>query len=195
MLEAVVLAFGLAMDATAVAAARGFARRPGELVALPLLFGAFQAGMAALGWVLGAWSGRYVAAFDHWIAFGLLVLIGGKMLVEAWRGDGDPDARPPGLQLWLLLALATSIDAAAAGITLPLVPVAPWLALVLIGTITWACALAAYVASRAVTRRSARPGADPSTAARLAERTPKLEIAGGLILIGLGVKILVQHLS
>lgn len=172
MLEAVVLAFGLAMDATAVAAARGMAARAGgEAVALPLLFGAFQAGMAALGWALGAWGGRHVAAFDHWIAFGLLVVIGGKMLFA----KPDEDARPPGIALWLVLAFATSIDAAAAGITLPLMPVAPWLALVLIGAITWACAQAGYLAGRAI-------------------RCRILERVGGVILIALGVKILVEHL-
>ena len=175
MLEAVVLAFGLAMDATAVAAARGLSRQRGEPGALPLLFGVFQAGMAALGWGLGAWGGRYVEAWDHWIAFGLLLLIGGKMLVEAIRGGDDDDAREPGIGLWLVLALATSIDAAAAGITLPLVPVAPWISLALIGAITAMCSLIGYVTGSVVGGK-------------------KLEIVGGLILIGLGVRILVEHL-
>ena len=172
MIEAVVLALGLAMDATAVAAARGLLKRRGELVALPLLFGAFQAGMAALGWLLGAWGGRYVAAVDHWIAFGLLVVIGVKMIFESGKDDERRDA---GLGVWLLLALATSIDAAAAGITLPLVPAAPWIALLLIGAVTATCSLVGYLAG-----------------ARLGGR--KLEIAGGVILIALGVKILVEHL-
>lgn len=175
MIPAVVLAFGLAMDATAVAAARGLLHRRGEAVALPLLFGAFQAGMAALGWVLGAWGGPYVAAFDHWIAFGLLTLIGGKMLYEALRGGPDDEPNKSGLGLWLVLALATSIDAAAAGLTLPLVPVAPWISLALIGGITAACSVVGYVAGRAL-------------------GGPKLEILGGVILIGLGVRILVEHL-
>ncbi|MBA3499361.1 MAG: manganese efflux pump [Deltaproteobacteria bacterium] len=163
------------MDAAAVAAARGLSRKRGEIVALPLLFAAFQAGMAALGWALGAWGGHYVAAWDHWIAFGLLLLIGGKMIVEAVRGGDGDDTREAGLGLWLLLSLATSIDAAAAGITLPLVPVAPWISLVLIGAITAACSYAGYVAGRAIGGK-------------------KLELAGGIILIGLGVRFLVEHL-
>lgn len=175
MIPAIVLAFGLAMDATAVAAARGLLKRRGEAVALPLLFGVFQAGMACLGWGLGAWGGRYVAAFDHWIAFGLLALIGGKMIYEAVRGGPEDKPREGGLGLWLVLALATSIDAAAAGITLPLVPIAPWISLALIGGITAACSLAGYLAGRKV-------------------GGPKLEILGGVILIGLGVRILVEHL-
>jgi putative Mn2+ efflux pump MntP len=175
VLAAVVLAFGLAMDATAVAAVRGLARRAGDAVILPVLFGGAQAGMAALGWALGAWGGRHVATFDHWIAFGLLVLIGGKMIVEALRG-GDEEPPPARWSLYLVLALATSIDAAAAGITLPLLAVHPAIALVLIGTITWACSLAGYLGARALGGGR------------------KLEVLGGVILVALGVKILVEHL-
>ncbi len=174
---AVLLAFGLAMDATAVAAARGLARRGREILILPLLFGVFQAGMAALGWGLGAWGGQYVAAYDHWIAFGLLVGIGGKMLYEAWKGE-DAKEDKSGMGTYVVLALATSIDAAAAGITLPLVEVAPVISIVLIGTITAACSVLGYVAGRAL-------------GARLGNR---LEMLGGLVLIGLGVRVLVQHL-
>ena len=146
-----------------------------EAVLLPLLFGLFQAGMAALGWALGAWGGKLVAEWDHWIAFGLLTLIGGKMIVEALRGGDDDDERAGGLGLYLVLALATSIDAAAAGITLPLLPVPPAISLALIGVITAACSFVGYVAGRAVGGK-------------------RLEIAGGVILIGLGVRILVEHL-
>ena len=177
MWEAILLSFGLAMDATAVAAARGLARRPGEVILLPLLFGVFQAGMAALGLALGAWGGKYVAAFDYWIAFGLLVAIGGKMLYEAWHGEDTKDDRA-GLGTYVILSLATSIDAAAAGITLPMLAVAPLIAIVLIGTITAACSALGYVAGRAVGDR----------------RGKKLELVGGLVLIGLGVRVLVQHL-
>jgi putative Mn2+ efflux pump MntP len=179
MWAAVALAFGLAMDATAVAAARGLAQqRPSEVVILPLLFGGFQSGMAALGWLAGVWAGPYISAWDHWVAFGLLVAIGGKMLVEAWRsGDGTPPA--PGTPLlYLGLALATSIDAAAAGITLPLVPAPPWLSLVLIGTITAACSLAGYTLGRFAGKRFG---------ARLA-------MLGGVVLIAIAVELLVQHL-
>ena len=174
---AVLLAFGLAMDATAVAAARGLARRGRELLILPLLFGVFQAGMAALGWGLGALGGKYVEAYDHWIAFALLVGIGGKMLYEAWKG-GEAKEDKAGAWTYLVLALATSIDAAAAGITLPLVGVAPVIAIVLIGTITAACSALGYLAGRAVGTKLGK----------------RLEILGGLVLIGLGVRVLVQHL-
>jgi len=184
MWSAVALAFGLAMDATAVSAARGLAaHRPRELVLLPLLFGGFQSGMAALGWLAGRWAGPYIARWDHWVAFGLLVAIGGKMLVDGWRdgkddGGGERASAPATIALYLGLAVATSIDAAAAGITLPLVPAAPWLALVLIGSVTAACSATGYVAGRFAGQRFG---------ARLA-------MLGGLVLIGIGVELLVRSL-
>lgn len=182
MWSAIALAFGLAMDATAVSAARGLgARRPRELVLLPLLFGGFQSGMSALGWLAGRWAGAYIARWDHWVAFGLLVAIGGKMLRDAWRdgraGPGEKRPDPPAtLPVYLGLAIATSIDAAAAGLTLPLVPVAPWLSLTLIGTITAACSAAGYLAGQFVGERFG---------ARLAA-------LGGLVLIGIGVEMLIR---
>jgi len=146
---------------------------------LPLLFGGFQSGMAALGWLAGLWLGPYIAAWDHWVAFGLLVLIGGKMLRDAWRGaNGDPAPAPATMMLYLGLALATSIDAAAAGLTLPLVPATPWIALVLIGAITVGCSAIGYLAGRIIGKRFGS----------------KLEALGGLVLIGIGIQLLVREL-
>ena len=178
MWQAIALSFGLAMDATAVSAARGLGRKaPNDLFLLPLLFGGFQSGMAALGWLAGAWAGKYIARYDHWVAFGLLVVIGGKMIWEAVRGGPDDEAdEPASTALYLGLAIATSIDAAAAGITLPLVPVAPWLALVLIGGITAACSAAGYLAGRAVGHKLGS----------------SLEVLGGVVLIGIGINMLIQ---
>jgi len=181
MLQAVGLAFGLAMDATAVSAARGLAGQPRELAVLPLLFGGFQAGMAAVGWLAGRWAGPYIAAWDHWVAFGLLVAIGGKMLRDAWRNGSGAEAgapAPASVALYLGLALATSIDAAAAGLTLPLVPAPPWLSLVLIGTVSAGCSAAGYVAGRYA---GARFGA-------------RLTALGGLVLIAIGAQLLIREL-
>lgn len=179
MLEVLGLSLGLAMDATAVAATRGLLGIRRELIVLPLLFGAFQAGMAALGWLLGVWGGPYFAAWDHWIAFGLLVAIGGKMLVEGLRhGDEERVSRPASAGLYLLLALATSIDAAAAGVTLPLLAVTPGVALLAIGAGTVVCSAVGFVAGRTAGRHLGS----------------KLEVVGGVLLIGLGVRILVEHL-
>lgn len=176
--EAIALAFGLAMDATAIAAARGLSRQRGEGTILPLLFGLFQAGMAALGWVLGAAGGPYIAAFDHWVAAGLLFLIGGKLLYDGIKDDDEDEEYTTGIGTYLLLAIATSIDAAAAGITLPMLTVSPWLALALIGGVTFACSAIAYRVGKAVGK----------------QLEGKLEVLGGLVLIGLGIRILLQHL-
>lgn len=181
MLEAIVLSIGLAMDATAVATARsvsGVTRR--ALIVLAISFGVFQAGMAAAGWLLGAASADWVARWDHWIAFGLLLLIGGKMLYEAVTGD-DEDTGPAVLELRtiLVLSIATSIDAFAAGVTLPTLAAPPALALVLIGVVTLVLsALGGLVGVRLARHLGS-----------------KLEIVGGLALIGIGVKTLVEHLS
>jgi len=177
--EAIALAFGLAMDATAIAAARGLSRQRGEGAILPLLFGLFQAGMAALGWLLGEAGGKYIEEYDHWVAAGLLFLIGGKLLYDAFKKDDDDDEEyTTGIGTYLLLAIATSIDAAAAGITLPMLAVSPWLALALIGGVTFACSAVGYRVGRAIGR----------------QLEGKLEIIGGLVLIGLGLRVLVQHL-
>ena len=177
VVSALALAFGLAMDATAVCAARALgtsARR--ELVILPLLFGVFQAGMAALGWLGGSFAREYLAAWDHWVAGGLLVVIGAHMMLEAWRHE-DGDELSPGTPLvYLGLAVATSIDAAAAGLTLPLIPVAPWLSLTMIGVVTSVTCVVGYAAGRALGTRVG----------------PKLGIVGGLVLVGIGIDILIR---
>ncbi|HEY5924343.1 MAG TPA: manganese efflux pump MntP family protein [Kofleriaceae bacterium] len=176
MLAALALAFGLAMDATAVCAARALsARDQRELVILPLLFGVFQAGMASIGWLGGRAAADYIAAWDHWVAFGLLVIIGAKMVIDALRG-GDEEVAPGTPLLYLGLALATSIDAAAAGLTLHTLAVVPWVALTLIGTITAACSALGYAAGRALGHKVG----------------PKLGALGGVVLIAIGIDVLIR---
>ena len=176
MLAALALAFGLAMDATAVCAARATgARAQRERWILPLLFGAFQAGMAALGWLGGNWARAYIAEWDHWVAGGLLVAIGIHMFVEAWK-HGDGDEKPGSALLYLGLAVATSIDAAAAGLTLPLLSVGPAVALALIGGITVACCALGYAVGRALGDKLG----------------PRLGYLGGLVLVGIGLDVLLR---
>jgi len=169
------------MDATAVAATRGLVgRRAAEALLLPALFGGFQAAMAAVGWLGGRWAGPYIARWDHWVAFGLLAAIGGKMIAEAVRGgDGGPAARPDaGFGQLVVLAVATSIDALAAGLTLDLVGAPPAIALALIGGVTAALTALGYGAGRVAGRHLGK----------------RLEIVGGVVLIGIGIEILVEHL-
>jgi putative Mn2+ efflux pump MntP len=180
VLSALVLSIALAMDATAVAAARGLTgvqRR--EAVLLPLLFGGFQAGMAALGWIGGRVAIQWVSAWDHWIAFGLLAFLGGRMIVAALRGDGDAAEQRGGIGALLLLSVATSIDAFAAGLTLEVVGAPPPVTLLLIGVVTAALSAAGYLAGR---RLGGRAGVG-------------LEFAGGVALIAIGAKILIEHLT
>jgi putative Mn2+ efflux pump MntP len=179
-----VLALGLAMDATAVAAARGVAVRAIEarhVALVALFFGGSQALMPALGWWLGAAVGSYVAAWDHWIAFALLGGIGAKMLWEA-RGGGDDDSvegDPFGLRVMTVLAIATSIDALAAGVTLPLLGAPFVLTIATIGVVTAVLSAGGLYLGRAL-------------AGTLGS---KLDVVGGLALVGLGVKILAEHLT
>jgi manganese efflux pump family protein len=172
---AIALSFGLAMDATAVSAARALAptaRR--ELAILPLVFGGFQSAMAALGWLGGASIGPYIEGWDRRVACALLCGIGLKMIVDAIRSNDEPHAAGT-LLVYLGLGIATSIDAAAAGLTLPLLPVAPWLSLVLIGGITAGCSAVGHLAGRALGHRFGG----------------HLGILGGLVLIAIGIDLLI----
>ena len=138
MMQALLLAAALAMDATAVAMGRavlGMHRR--AAVVLALSFGVSHAGMAGIGWTLGEVAKQLIERWDHWVAFGLLTAVGGKMVFETWRrplDDGAASHSDPELRTILVLSLATSIDTLAAGITLPMLRVSAALTLALIGS-------------------------------------------------------------
>ena len=179
-----VLAIGLAMDAAAVSAARGLATPRIQLRHVLLVagfFGGFQGLMPAIGFVLGKRVGPFIQAWDHWVAFVLLGFIGGKML---WESRGAPDKEDAskkdlyGFRIMIVLAVATSIDALAVGITLPML-LAPLLLSVL--TIGITTALLSAIALYAGRRFGALLG-------------KRLDAVGGLVLIGLGTKILIEHL-
>ncbi len=180
------LAVGLSMDATAVAAAKGFAAqelRPTHVLKTSLMFGGFQAGMPVLGWVVGSRFASSIEAWDHWIAFALLGGIGAKMIVDVIRGESEEEAEKEtshfGFWPLLVLAVATSIDALVAGLTLPLMAVPIAVAAALIGVTTAGLSAAGAHAGRKLGARIGR----------------KLDVVGGILLIGLGAKILVEHLA
>lgn len=177
MTEALLLALALAMDAFAVALTQGAKFRPrvAGAMAIALTFGVFQGIMPLIGWGIGAYALAYVEAVDHWIAFGLLTFLGVRML-GGHVGDEVAARRLTGRAL-LIAGVATSIDALAAGITLPALGVSPWMAAALIGLVTFILSGAGVVLGR---RAGDHLGA-------WAER------AGGVILIGLGAKILAEH--
>jgi manganese efflux pump family protein len=179
------LSVGLAMDATAVSATRGMALpavRLRHALLVALFFGGFQALMPVVGYLVGARIGPLVEAWDHWIAFALLGGIGAKMLWEARRSTGEAAPRREedlfGFQVMLALAVATSIDALAVGITLPMLGAPLLLSVATIGVTTAVLCVAGLFLGR-------RAGA------MLGRR---LDALGGLILIGLGIAILFEHL-
>jgi manganese efflux pump family protein len=180
------LSFAVSADAAAVAATRGLLLSrlaPRHFVAVALWFGLAQAGMALLGGLLGQHFGSLVEAWDHWIAFGLLSVLGVKMLYDARAPaaaegatlEGDPFAP----RTMALLALATSIDALAVGVTLPLLDAPLALSLISIGLVT---ALMSGLGLYAGRRFGAALGR-------------RVDALGGLILIALGAKILYEHLT
>ena len=181
--ELFIIAVGLSMDAFAVSICKGLSVRkvtPRHALTAGLYFGGFQALMPLIGFIAGRSVADYIQAFDHWIAFGLLVLIGGKMLWDIWHGDEDEEASDPTRTLTLLImAIATSIDALAVGISFALLAVNIWQAIAIIGCTTCALSIAGVVLGN-----------------RLGELFKKrATLAGGVILIAIGVKILIEHLA
>lgn len=179
------LAFGLSMDAMAVSAARGLSVRHIRARHVALVagfFGGFQALMPLLGYLLGATVGKLIAAWDHWIILLVLGGIGGKMLWEAFHPAHDEvpsEAEAFGFKVMLLLAIATSIDALAAGFTLPLLGAPLGVSLAAIGVTT---AILSGLGLFAGHRFGAALGS-------------RLDALGGLVLIGIGVKTLIEHLT
>lgn len=181
--ELILLALGLAMDAFAVSVCKGLATgkvRPRHLLLCGIWFGGFQALMPLIGFLLGRAFEQYITAFDHWIAFVLLAVIGVSMLREAFDKDGEKADADFAVRTMLLMALATSIDALAVGITFGVLPsVNLPLALSLIGGITFALSAAGV-----------KIGAVFGTRYRFAA-----QILGGALLILLGLKILLEHVG
>lgn len=184
VLPVIIIAVGLAMDATAVSLGAGASgRAPGRRAAFRLSFhfGLFQALMPLLGWLAGRGLAGFVHAVDHWIAFGLLLIVGGRMIAGGLgRGGGDETPAGDLSRGWSLVALsvATSIDAFAVGLGLAMLSVSIWVPIILIGVITAALSLAGLVLGRVL---SERWGA-------------RAEILGGVLLVGIGLQILVSHL-
>lgn len=179
-----VLAFSMSADACAAATARGAATRPSFATAIKngAVFGIIEALTPVLGWALGLAASSYIAAIDHWIAFALLVGVGGKMAFESagrlrHLGDEKTPEVKGGLGALILTALATSIDAAAVGVTLALVDASIVTVALAIGATTFALATGGMLVGRAV---GARFG-------------PAIELVGGLGLIAIGFGILLEH--
>lgn len=178
------IALGVSADAFAVALTKGLHMRRFNVrhaLIIAGTFGVFQAVMPLIGWVLGTQFAPYITGIDHWVAFGLLALVGGKMLWEAFSShdDTEQDFDRINTRQLLVLAIATSIDALAIGITLAFLPGSIIQAVILIGITTFVLAFLGVVIGRRVGQRFGKPA----------------EIAGGVILILIGTKILIDHLT
>ena len=182
IIEIALIGVGLAMDSFAVSICKGLAMRRmnyKKAIIIAAFFGVFQALMPALGYVLGTTFANKIAAIDHWIAFILLALIGANMIKEALSSDDD-ECQDDSLRLGdlIMLSIATSIDALAVGITFAFFNVSLLLSVSMIGIITFIiCVIGVKVGNVFGEKYKS-----------------KAELAGGLILIVMGAKILIDHL-
>lgn len=185
-IELVLIGVGLSMDAFAVSICKGLAMRKvnkKQAVVIGLFFGGFQALMPFLGWLLGSQFERYITSIDHWIAFILLGLIGGKMMMEAVKKEEAEEIKqmdpPLDLKEMFLLAVATSIDALAVGITFAFLQYPIVEAISVIGVTTFAISIGGvYVGNFFGNKYKS-----------------KAEFVGGLILVLIGLRILLTHLG
>ena len=171
------------MDAFAVAVVTGSVYKEFKVrhaLRMALFFGGFQAVMPVIGYLAGLGLKDYIEAYDHWIAFALLCFVGGKMIYESFKIEAAEKNRDPSnLPVLLVLSLATSIDALAVGITLSLLETPILVAVTIIGLVTFGLSYSGVFIGK-------RFGHFFES---------KVEIVGGLILIAIGVKILIEHLT
>ena len=190
LLDIILLAVALAMDCLTVSIVSGvllggeIKEEGGKMIRMAFLFGFFQALMPLIGWLGISYFQSFIEDYDHWIAFSLLAIIGGRMVWESLNPAEEQHFNPRRLRTQLLLAIATSIDALAVGISFACTGYTSLaqltLPLVIIGVVSFLFSLIGY-------QLGARFGR--SIAHRL-----KPELMGGIILIGIGVKILIEHL-
>ena len=188
LFEIFLIGIGLSMDAFAVAICQGLSMKKLNLrhsAVIALFFGGFQALMPLLGWFLGSQFAGYIQQFDHWVAFILLGIIGVNMMREALSGEDDEEDADCGcgerldLKRLLLLAVATSIDALAVGVTFAFLAVPIYSAIGVIGCTTFVLSLIGVAVGNYFGARFKK----------------QAELSGGIILILLGAKILLEHLG
>jgi putative Mn2+ efflux pump MntP len=189
MLAYVIAGFALAMDAFAVSVSAGICvaeLRFRHALRTAFAFGFFQFAMPLLGFFLGSGFAAYIRGWDHWLAFGLLALVGAKMIKESFEirdeaSCSEDDLKKKNvldLRTLLVLAVATSIDALAVGVSYSVIDAPIWLAAGIIGVVTFALCLIGCEFGKRIGARFERWA----------------EVAGGLALIGIGAKILIEHL-
>ena len=182
LLDIIMISFGLAMDAFTVslsAGTSGLVRGPRAVFRLTFHFGLFQFMMPVIGWFLGIKVEPVISSWDHWIAFGLLSFVGGKMLIGAFK-QSEPGMKsdPSKGASLILLSIATSIDALAIGLSLAMLKVDILYPSVMIGIVTGILSLAGVRLGKYIGKKI----------------STNMEIAGGILLIGIGIRILITHL-
>ena len=184
ILSIIILSIGLAMDCFAVSISKGISAKKmyfWPTFRMALLFGLFQAVMPLIGYAAGISFVKQMMNFDHWVAFGLLTLIGGKMVIEGFqshKSENSETSNPFKWTLLLSLALATSIDALATGIVFVPYSDLIWKAITIIGSISFIFTMIGMYIGVHFGKRF----------------HVKVEAIGGFILIGIGIKILIEHL-
>lgn len=179
--ELFLIGLGLSMDAFAVSISKGLSMKKmiwRNAVVAGMYFGIFQAAMPLIGYLLGSQFEEKITSIDHWVAFVLLVIIGGNMIKESREEDKKLDESFR-FKTMLLLAVATSIDALAVGITFAFLSVNIYLAIIIIGITTFLVSILGVRIGNLFGSRY----------------RSKAELAGGLILIGMGIKILIEHMG
>ncbi len=182
LLTIILIAIGLAMDAFAVSVAKGISinrdRRKSALL-MALFFGGFQMLMPLIGWFAGQSFREIIMGIDHWIAFGLLAFIGTKMIYDSTKKESDEDQEALRLRTLLALAVATSIDALMVGLSFAFLQTTIIEPILLIGIITFSISLLGFFFGSSL-------GSFFGS---------KIKIVGGLILIAIGIRILIEHLA
>jgi manganese efflux pump family protein len=175
------IAIGLSMDALAVSITSGAAikkPKPEHALKIALFFGVFQAGMPVLGWLGGTGLKNFISGIDHWVAFIILSAVGIKMIYESAKGGEKEIKDPLDTKVLFMLAIATSLDALAVGVSMSFMDILILVPAIAIGVVTYLISFMGVFIG--------------GMAGKFAGR--KTEIAGGIILIMIGVKILAEHL-
>lgn len=176
------IAIGLSFDTFAVSVSSGLLKKEIEFfnatkIAFTLAF--FQGLMPMIGWMTGLIIKDYISSIDHWIAFGLLTVLGTKMIRESFKNvDPKKCINPLKLKIMVTMAIATSIDALIVGISFSIINIPILVSVIIIGAVTFIVSMLGILFGK-------------KTAGALGK---KMEIFGGIILIGIGIKILIQHL-
>lgn len=179
LITILLIAIGLSMDSLAVSISGGICMKPfciRKSLKMALVMGVFQGGMTWLGWALGIHFSSYITDFDHWIAFILLGYLGGKMIYESFKQEANPLVAFSNKML-LTLGIATSIDALAVGVSMAFLKTDIWLPVSIIAFTTFFLSFTGVLCGFRFGKIKGL----------------KVELLGGLILIGIGIKILIEH--